>query len=171
MKPLEGLYHQGKSKLCKIIRHTLIQDRRLERFNRMNENAKRIQKPRCFLVYALAPKELSAREANARFNEFIGDRSLPLVVFHDHFIGEPGGVAIFFVGNPQERDTLLGFPHLDGWQVQLQPLIFSHSPSAFDEQTAFTLKAYRGIDWESLQKEKRPAYGNPAREAETAQEE
>jgi hypothetical protein len=55
--------------------------------------------------------------------------------------------------------------------VDIQPLIFSHSPSAFDEQIAFTLQAYRGVDWELLQKDKRPAYGNPSREAETAQEE
>jgi hypothetical protein len=41
---------------------------------------------------------------------------------------------------------------------------------AFDEQIAFTLKAYRGIDWEGLQKEQRPSYGRPSREAETAQE-
>jgi hypothetical protein len=43
--------------------------------------------------------------------------------------------------------------------------------AAFDEQTAFTLRAYREVDWEALQKEKRPSYGrDPAREAETAQE-
>jgi hypothetical protein len=50
-------------------------------------------------------------------------------------------------------------------------MIFSSSPSAFDEQVAFTLRAYRDMNWESLQKEKRPAYGNAAREAETAEEE
>ncbi len=55
--------------------------------------------------------------------------------------------------------------------VEIQPLIFAYSPSAFDEQTAFTLRAYRGVDWERLQKEKRPAYGSPNRETETAEEE
>jgi hypothetical protein len=55
--------------------------------------------------------------------------------------------------------------------VEVQPLIFSHSPSAFDEQVSFTLRAYRGVDWETLQKERRPSYGNPSREAETAEEE
>jgi hypothetical protein len=54
--------------------------------------------------------------------------------------------------------------------VEIQPLIFSHSPSAFDEQTAFTLRAYRGVNWETLQNEQRPSFGNPSREAETAQE-
>jgi len=136
----------------------------------MNEHAKRIQKPRCFLVYALAPEGLPATEANRVFNEFIGDRNLPLAIYHDHFIGQPGGVAIFFVENAKERDALLDQKYLEGWQVDFQPLIFSYSPSAFDEQTAFTLKAYRGMDWEDLQKEKRPSYGDPRQEAETAQE-
>lgn len=135
------------------------------------QHLRRIHKPRCFLVYALAPEGLPAVEANRLFNAFIGDRSLPLAIFHDHFIGRPGGVAIFYVDGPEARDALLGQSHLDGWQVEVQPLIFSYSPSAFDEQTAFTLKAYRGADWESLQKEQRPSYGNPAREAETAEEE
>ena len=136
----------------------------------MNEHAKRIQKPRCFLVYALAPEGLPATEANRVFNEFIGDRNLPPAIYHDHFIGQPGGVAIFFVENAKERDALLDQKYLEGWQVDFQPLIFSYSPSAFDEQTAFTLKAYRGMDWEDLQKEKRPSYGDPRPEAVTAQE-
>ena len=136
----------------------------------MNEQAKRIQKPRCFLVYALAPSDLPAAEANRIFNSFIADRNLPLALYHDHFIGEPGGVAIFHVDNPMARDALLNQKHLEGWRVEFQPLVFSYSPSAFDEQTAFTLRAYRGVDWEDLQMEKRPAYGNPSREAETAEE-
>ena len=136
----------------------------------MNEQAKRIQKPRCFLVYALAPENLPAAEANQIFNNFIGDRNLPLAIYHDHFIGQPGGLAIFYVDNPEARNALLNQKHLEGWQVDFQPLIFSYSPSAFDEQIAFTLKAYRGVDWEDLQREQRPSYGNPKLEAETAEE-
>jgi hypothetical protein len=136
----------------------------------MNEQAKRIQKPRCFLLYALAPSELPAAEANHILNAFIGDPSLPLAVYHDHFIGQPGGVVIFYVETAQARDALLKQKHLEGWRVEIQPLIFSHSPSALDAQIAFTLRAYRGLDWETLQREKRPAYGNPNREAETAEE-
>ena len=128
----------------------------------MNEHAKRIRKPRCFLLYALAPPGLPAAEANRILNVFIGDPALPLAIFHDHFIGQPGGVVIFYVETPEERDALLAQSYLDGWHVEIQPLIFSHSPSAFDEQIAFTLRAYRGVDWESLQQNKRPAYGNPA---------
>jgi hypothetical protein len=140
----------------------------------MNEHAKRIRKPRCFLLYALAPADLPAAEANRILNAFIGDPSLPLAVFHDHFIGQAGGIVIFYVETAKERDALLAAltqTYLDGWHVEIQPLIFSHSPAAFDEQTAFTLRAYRGVDWGTLQKEQRPSYGNPSREAETAEEE
>lgn len=137
----------------------------------MNERAKRIQKPRCFLLYGLAPSGLPAAEANRILNTFIGDPALPLAIFHDHFIGQPGGVVLFYVETTEERDALLAQKHLEGWHVEIQPLIFSHSPAAFDEQIAFTLRAYRGVSWGTLQKEKRPSYGNPSREAETAQEE
>jgi hypothetical protein len=136
----------------------------------MNDSLKRIKKPRCFLVYALAPDDLPASEANRIFNQFIAEPGLPLALYHDHFIGHPGGVAVFFVESPKERDALLEQEFLAGWQVEVQPLIFSFSPAAFDEQIAFTLKAYRGVEWGRLQKEQRPSYGNPGIEAETAEE-
>ena len=136
----------------------------------MNEHAQRISKPRCFLLYAIAPGDMPAAEANHVLNDFIGDPALPLAIFHDHFIGQPGGIVIFYVETPEQRDALLAQTHLEGWQVDIQPLIFSRSPSAFDEQIAFTLRAYRGVNWETLQKEQRPSFGNPSREAETAEE-
>jgi hypothetical protein len=130
-----------------------------------------VKKPRCFLVYALAPEGILPSEANRIFNEFVGDRSLPLVIFHDHFIGTPGGVAIFYCETPEEREALLSTKHLAGWNVTLKPLIFSYSPAAFDEQIDYTLRAYRGEDWDALRKEERPSYGNdPRAEAETAEE-
>jgi hypothetical protein len=137
----------------------------------MNEHVKRIRKPRCFLLYAIAPGDMPAAEANRILNALIGDPALPLALFHDHFIGQPGGIVIFYVETTEERDALLAQTYLDGWRVEIQPLIFSHSPSAFDEQIAFTLRAYRGKNWETLQKEKRPSFGNPSQEAETAEEE
>ncbi len=130
----------------------------------------RIRKPRCFLVTALAPKGTPPAQANRRFNQFVADRSMPLVLFHDHFIGHPGGVAIFFVETQEERERLARAETLGDWQVEVRPLIFSYSPAAFDEQIAYTLRAYRDRDWERLRQEQRPAYGNPAREAETATE-
>lgn len=137
----------------------------------MNEAARHIQKPHCYLFYARAPEGLPAAEANRIFNEFIADRSLPLPLLHDHFIGQPGGFAIFFAESAEARDALLGQEHLTGWQVEIQPLVYAHSPSAFDEQISFTLRAYRGVNWEELRNEERPSYGNPAGEAEPAKEE
>lgn len=113
---------------------------------------------------------MPAAEANRIFNEFVGDRSLPLVVYHDHFIGKTGGLAIFFVENLEQRDLLLDRDHLPGWEIDMHPMIFSYSPAALDEQIAFTLNAYRDQDWEKLQKEDRPKFGDPRKEAETAAE-
>jgi hypothetical protein len=136
----------------------------------VTDDARRVVRPRCFLVYALAPPHLPASEANRLFNEFTADPSLPLVVYHDHFIGRPGGVAVFFVEGPSSRDVLLDHGHLPGWNVEYRPLVFSDSPSAFDEQIAFTLSQYRGLDWEAVRREDRPIYGDHRREAETAEE-
>jgi len=136
----------------------------------MDDRIRRISKPRCFLIYALAPPHLSAREANRVFNEFIADPSLPLPVFHDHFIGRPGGTAIFFVEGSSQRDALLGASHLSGWDLDIRPLIFSTSPAAFDEQIAFTLRTYRGVHWDTIRGEERRSYGHPAAEAKTAEE-
>ena len=131
----------------------------------------RVTKPRCFLIYALAPDSVSASEANRQFNNFIGNAKMPLVLFHDHFIGQPGGFAIFFAENESQRQALARYQELlKGWEVELRPLIFSYSPAAFDEQIAFTLKAYRGLSWEMLQREHRPVHGNPAYEVEVAAE-
>ena len=130
----------------------------------------RTRQPRCFIVFALAPGELSAAQANREFNEFVANTAFPLALFHDHFIGQPGGIAVFYVSNEDERDSLLAKDYLPGWNIQTLPMIFSRSPAAFDEQIAFTLKAYRGADWEQLQNESRPSYGDPRVEAETARE-
>ncbi len=131
----------------------------------------RVRKPRCFLVYAQAPEGISAAEANRIFNEFIADRDLPLVIYHDHFIGHPGGLAIFYAETGPHREKLIGQKHLEGWRVEYRPLIFSYNPAALDEQIAFTLREYRGKAWDALRKDQRPAYGDPAIEALTGQEE
>ena len=134
------------------------------------EKTRLTQNPRCFLVHALAPAATPAAEANRQFNAFVADHSLPLAITHDHFIGQPGGFAIFYVSSVAERDVLLNNNHLLGWEVGIHPLIFSRSPAGFDEQTSFTLRAYRDEDWERLQRENRPVYGDPRREAESAEE-
>ena len=132
----------------------------------------RIRKPRCFLLYALAPQEMPPGAANQILNRMCADQRLPLTVYHDHFIGRAGGIVIFYAESSAEREALQNNLelYLAGWEYHLHPLIFSHSPAAFDEQIAYTLRAYRHTDWELLQADKRPAYGDPSAEAETAQE-
>ena len=69
-----------------------------------------------------------------------------------------------------ERQPLAASRRLEGWQAAVHPLIFARSPAGFDEQTAFTLRAYRGLDWETLQRELPPPSSDPGREADTAAE-
>lgn len=79
-------------------------------------------------------------------------------------------MAVFFVATAAERRALAESARLEGWQVDINPLIFSHRPAGFDEQTACRLRAYRGLDWEQLQREQLPADGDLGRGAETAAE-
>ena len=44
-------------------------------------------KQRCYVVYAVAPEGVSAREAIELLNELVADRRRGFVVFHDHFTG------------------------------------------------------------------------------------
>lgn len=129
-----------------------------------------IRNPRCFLVYALAPEGVSPAEANRLLNAYVADERRGLAVFHDHFIGRPGGVAVFFAETAEQRAAIADLGPLEGWHVEIRPLIYSRSPAGFDEQTAYTLRAYRNADWEKLRVEQRPRYGDPTREAETAEE-
>lgn len=129
-----------------------------------------IRKPRCFLIYALAPRGFAPAEANRLFNAYVADARRGLSLFHDHFIGEPGGTAVFFVETGEQRGALADPGPLEGWRIDVRPLIYARSPAGFDEQVAYTLRAYRHTDWERLRMEQRPHYGDPLKEAETAQE-
>jgi hypothetical protein len=48
---------------------------------------------RCFLVYAIAPEGMTAREANDLLNVYVGEDGRGLIVTHDHFIGAPHGAS------------------------------------------------------------------------------
>jgi len=135
-------------------------------------NAIPTKKPRCYLVYTLAPQGTKASEANRIINEMTADSSLPLSLWHDHFIGKAGGTIIFYVATQEEQIALFENKHLDGWQVDYRPLVYSFSPSAFDAQIGFTLKNYRETDWTELRNRDRPNYGerNLSEEAETGLE-
>jgi hypothetical protein len=113
--------------------------------------------PRCYLVYALAPAEVSARDANGLFNEYIADEHRGLVVYHDHFIGRHGGLAIFDVRTDEQRALLDDPGPLAGWSVASHPLVFSQSAVGFAAQTAFTLEQYRGTSLAELGSAEEPS--------------
>lgn len=124
---------------------------------------------RCYLVHAIAPDGLTARQANDAINALVADEKMPLALWHDHFLGGPGGCVIFYVENEEQQHTLFGNLHLEGWDVEYRPMVFSFSPAAFDAQIGYTLMNYRSTDWDSLRTENRPDYEgrNVQNEAET----
>jgi len=129
-------------------------------------------KARCYMVYALAPLGVSASQANRTINAMIGDEGLPLALWHDHFLGGPGGCVIFYVENKKQQQALFENNYLIDWKVDYRPMVFSYSPAAFDAQIGYTLSAYSGNDWTKLRDENRPDYDqrDVQAEAETAQE-
>lgn len=108
-------------------------------------------KDRCYLVYALAPPEVGAREANDLLNEYIEDSARGTVVFHDHFVGRPhGGLAVFHVRDEDELAMLDDPGPLEGWRLGAHPLTFSLTAVGFAAQTDLTLEGYRGTSLEKL---------------------
>ena len=108
-------------------------------------------KDRCHLVYAVAPDGVNAREANDLLNRYIEDRSRGMVAFHDHFTTRPhGGLAVFHVQNEEELARLSEPGPLEGWTLNVHPLIFSLTAVGFAAQTELTLEGYRGTTLEQL---------------------
>jgi hypothetical protein len=105
---------------------------------------------RCYLVYALAPEGMSAREANERLNEYVGDRRCGVPVFHDHFVGRHGGVAVFHVRSDEERSAVEEAAPLGGWKVTVHPLTFALAATGFLAQASFTLERYAGTNFAEL---------------------
>ena len=112
---------------------------------------------RCFLVYALAPEGLSAREANELLNAYIGETGRGLIVSHDHFTGRPhGGFAVFEV-QTEEEEAKLGDPGpLEGWQISSHALTFSLTAVGFVAQADFTLRNYGGTSLADLERAENP---------------
>ncbi len=109
-------------------------------------------KNRCYLVYALAPHEVSTSEADEALNEYIADAGRGVCVSHDHFVGTGGGFAVFDIRD-EEQLALLDDPGpLKGWRLEIQPLAFSLNALGFVGQVEFTLKEYRGVTLEDLRK-------------------
>jgi hypothetical protein len=113
-------------------------------------------KERCHLVYALAPEGAGAAQADDLFNNYIADRSRGLCVYHDHFIGQHGGVAIFAVRTESERDALGASGPLEGWRIEVHPLTFSLTAMGFAAQVDFTLEEYRGTSLEEIAAAEKP---------------
>jgi hypothetical protein len=105
---------------------------------------------RCHLVYALAPEGVSARKANELLNEYLADETRGLAVWHDHFVGQHGGVVVFEVRDEHEEARLADLGPLEGWQLTTHPLTFALSAVGFSAQIAFTLENYRGVTLDEL---------------------
>ncbi len=102
-------------------------------------------KQRCYLVYAVAPEQVTARAANELLNEYIEDRRRGFVIFHDHFTGKPhGGLAVFDVRDREAVDLLEDHGPLEGWDLAVHALTFSLAATGFAAQMALTAEAYGG---------------------------
>jgi hypothetical protein len=111
-------------------------------------------KQRCYLVYAVAPEGVTAREANVLLNEYIEDRRRGFVIFHDHFTGKPhGGFAVFDVRDAQAYELLEDHGPLEGWEVRVHALTFSMAATGFAAQMALTAEAYGGKRLDQLRRE------------------
>lgn len=113
-------------------------------------------KERCYLVYALAPEGIRAGEADDLFNDYIGERDRGLCVYHDHFIGRHGGVAVFAVRTDDELARLQDPGPIEGWKIATHPLTFSLTPVGFAAQVDFTLRTYRDTTLEELAEAEQP---------------
>jgi hypothetical protein len=112
---------------------------------------------RCFLVYAVAPEGMSAREANDLLNGYIGEDGRGLIVSHDHFVGKPhGGFAVFEVRDETEEAKLVDLGPLEGWTISIHPLTFSLTAVGFVAQADFTLRNYGGTSLTDLERAEQP---------------
>lgn len=107
---------------------------------------------RCFLVYAVAPKGMNARDANELLNRYIGEPGRGLIVTHDHFVGAPhGGFAVFEVSSEDEQAKLADPGPLGDWELTTRPLTFSLTAVGFVAQADFTLRNYGGTSLAELE--------------------
>lgn len=115
-----------------------------------------VMNERCYLVYALAPAGMSARDANDRFNDYVADERRGICVFHDHFVGEHGGVAVFDVRSDAELAAVRDPGPLAGWHMVVHGLTFALTAVGFAAQTEFTLDQYAGTTLEALRAAEAP---------------
>jgi hypothetical protein len=100
---------------------------------------------RCYLVYALAPDGVAARQANDLLNQYVADRRRGLPIFHDHFTGTPhGGVAVFDVRDGEAYGLLREHGPLEGWSVSVHALTYALAATGFAALVEFSAKTYAG---------------------------
>jgi hypothetical protein len=68
--------------------------------------------------------------SDTQFNSFISDRSTGLVLYHDHFVDEPGAIALFYVESEAELERLEKHGALEKWCVKIHPRPSVKSPSS-----------------------------------------
>jgi hypothetical protein len=106
---------------------------------------------RCYLVYAVAPAGVRARQANASLNAYVGERDRGIAVYHDHFSRRPhGGFVVLDVQTDEQAVRLADPGPLAGWALAVHPLTFSLTAVGFAAQTDFTLAAYRDTSLDEL---------------------
>ncbi len=88
---------------------------------------------------------MSLSDADVAFNNFISDITKGVVLFHDHFVGRSGGIAIFYIDSGKELEALQEkHGTLKEWELQIFPLTFTELPIEFLYQIDFTMGVYRG---------------------------
>ena len=101
-------------------------------------------KPKCYAFVGYAPKGTNLREAAVAFNNFVADKENGLVLYHDHFVNEPGALAVFFVESDLELKRLEEHRLLSDWTAKVHPLTFTEKPIELLYQTDYTMGVYRG---------------------------
>lgn len=109
-------------------------------------------RPKCYAFIGYAPERTSLRDADVQFNKFISDKANGLVLYHDHFVDEPGATALFYVESESELERLEQHQALQGWSVKVHPLTFTEKPIEMLYQTDFTMGVYRGQRLRDLMK-------------------
>jgi hypothetical protein len=107
-------------------------------------------------VYALAPSDANVRSSNHLFNDYISNSRRGLVVFHDHFVNRPGGIAVFDVRSDEEAKMLDNPGPLDGWKIEIYGLAHSITAVGFAAQMNYTLEQYGGTTLDVLASEEEP---------------
>jgi hypothetical protein len=111
---------------------------------------------RCFLVYALAPESMSARDANELLNEYIGQSSRGQIVSHDDFIGQPRGALRSWKceTRTRRRSSPTSGPRGLGGHEPAADLLADRG--RFVAQSDFTLRNYGGTSLAELEEAEEP---------------